>query len=544
LQLFTVATVGLACSSKPSDPHEPSIAESLEVDVEGGRVKGALIDGVISFRGIPYAAAPAGERRWAAPDAVMEWDGVRPAVSFGSDCMQTLGGDEPVQTTPAEDCLFVNVWTPPDAAPDAALPVMVWIHGGGFVGGGSSIPFYDGSAFSRRGLVVVSLNYRLARLGFFAHPALSNASPPVAGNFGFMDQIAALAWVQRNIAAFGGDPAKVTLVGESAGGASVLALATSPAMTGAFRGVVVLSGGGRTGLAIRDQAGGTPERPSADQLDSAYAATLGVEGSDAAALAALRALPAGDVQGDLTLRTLAAEALFGDGHFQGTQMRDGNIVLDDPGDRLLAGAIPSVPIVVGTTAQEFPVVLPPRDDPFAYFGPDAASARAAYGVPEGPLTDELVQAIVLGISQDITMHEPARFIARQMTTLGNPAWLYRFTYTAESTRPQSMSGQTHAGELPLLFDTLPARYADSVTERDRQTAAAFNHSIANFVLTGNPNGEGAPDWPRFDPALPALLNFTMDDGPVYGVDPLSARLDLVQRAVERDLETALPAEEQ
>jgi para-nitrobenzyl esterase len=409
--------------------------------------------------------------------------------------------------------------------------VLVWIHGGGFVGGGSSIPFYDGSAFARRGLVVVSLNYRLARLGFFAHPALLAASPS-AGNFGFMDQLAALGWVRRNIARFGGDPSQVTLMGESAGGASVLALATSPAASELFQRIVVLSGGGRIGLAIRDRTGGTSDRPSADQLDASYAASLGIEGDGASALAALRELPAADVQGDLTLRTLAAEALLGSGHFQGTQMRDGELVLDDPGDRLRAAAVPAVPILLGTTAIEFPAVLPPRTDPLAYFGPESDAARAAYQVPEGQLPPELLAALVIRISQDITMQEPARFVAEQMTALGNLAWLYRFTYTAESQRPESL-GQTHAGELPFLFDTLEARYGADVTDRDRATAGAFNAAVAQFARSGNPNASDAPEWPSFDPARPGLLSFTLDEGPVYGPDALEPRLDLVERAAER-----------
>nr|HMN29434.1 carboxylesterase family protein [Caldilineaceae bacterium] len=212
--------------------------------IDSGLIEGTLADSVLSFKGIPYAAPPLGDLRWRAPQPVTPWTGVRQTTAFGADCAQAPGDVEKIQTTPSEVCLFVNVWRPSEIEPRPEgarkLPVMVWIHGGGFVGGGASIPWYDGSAFARQGMVVISLNYRLGRLGFFAHPALLAAQEGPVGNFGFMDQIAALQWVQRNAAAFGGDPQQVTLVGQSAGGASVLALLTSPVTTGLFQQVVVL----------------------------------------------------------------------------------------------------------------------------------------------------------------------------------------------------------------------------------------------------------------------------------------------------------------
>ncbi|MCB0158480.1 MAG: carboxylesterase family protein [Caldilineaceae bacterium] len=527
--------LGTACTA-PGDWPLLSVTSQTDrapvVATDAGRVAGAVQDGVVAFKGIPYAAPPVGDLRWRAPQPVTRWDGVRPAATFGADCAQAPGDLEQIQTTPAEDCLFVNVWRTVDNGGDTLLPVMVWIHGGGFVGGGTSIPWYDGSAFARQGIVVVSLNYRLSRLGFFAHPALLNAAEGPVGNFGFMDQIAALAWVQRNIVAFGGDPNRVTLVGQSAGGASVLALLTSPAASGLFDQAVVLSGGGRNGLALRAMTGGVPDAPSADQTDAAFAASLDITGAGPEALADLRALPATTVQGDLNLERLAAEALFGQQIFQGTQMIDGEIVVDHPGALLARGQMPAVPLIIGTTAVDLPLFFPPSKlDPFAFFGSDAAAAQAAYAAP--PVLDqESLARLLLSMGADMTMHEPARYVARQMTAHGNPVWLYRFTYTATTNRPGEPA-QSHSGELPFLFDMLDARYDTAVSPADRATAHAFNAYVANFIKSGNPNGEGLTDWPLFDPAQFLLLDFTPDDGPRYGPDPRASRIELVERAFDR-----------
>jgi para-nitrobenzyl esterase len=530
--LLATAIVALGTVPVQAQTEEARLAGGLPTitAVDGGIIAGSVADGVLAFKGIPYAAPPVGALRWRAPQPVVAWQGTRPATAFGPDCAQAPSTIEPLQTIPAEDCLSVNVWRPAEARSSAQLPVLVWLHGGGFVGGGTSIPWYDGSAFARQGIVVVSVNYRLGRLGFFAHPALLNANEGPVGNFGFMDQIAALEWVQRNAPAFGGDPGNVTLVGESAGGAAVLALLTSPAATGLFQRAMVMSGGGRNGLVLRQMTGGTPERPSADQIDAAFAQSLGVTGDGPEALAALRALPAATVQGDYTLERLAVEALLGQQIYQGTQMIDGVTVIDHPGRLLRDGQVPPMPLLIGSTADELPLFLPPRTDPFSYFGDDAEAARVAYNAPP-TLDRESLIALLVQIGMDTTMNEPARFAAKQMTARGNAAWLYRFTYTAEATRP-ALLRQAHAGELPFMFDQLAARYGAAVTTNDEQTANAFNSYVANYAKTGDPNGAGLPVWPRFDPARFELLNFSLDDGPVYGPDPRAARVELVERAAD------------
>ena len=230
------ATAGAAPAPAPSP-----------VKTDSGLVAGVAGDGVIAFKGVPYAAPPVGDLRWRPPQPVVAWTGVRNADQYGHDCMQEPFPSDaaPLGAPPGEDCLYVNVWVPAER-PRTPLPVMVWIHGGGFVNGGSSPAVYDGSRFAKRGLVFVSLNHRLGRFGFFAHPALSKETPSgPLGNYGFLDQIAVLKWVQRNAAAFGGDPKNVTIFGESAGGGSVNTMMISPLAAGLFHKAIVESGGGR-----------------------------------------------------------------------------------------------------------------------------------------------------------------------------------------------------------------------------------------------------------------------------------------------------------
>ncbi|HKJ93667.1 MAG TPA: carboxylesterase family protein, partial [Longimicrobiales bacterium] len=236
--------LAVACSNAPPDL----------VRVDSGRLRGAVADSVASFKGIPYAAPPADSLRWRPPQPVKPWSGTRQATTYGFLCMQKINpNDNGVGPGPArEDCLTLNVWTPV-ARHGGPLPVMVWIHGGGYVNGSGTAALYDGTQLARQGVVVVTINYRLGRFGFFAHPALTKESPDgPLGNYGLMDQIAALKWVRRNIHAFGGDSSEITIFGESAGGGSVLRLMISPMAKGLFRRAVVESGLGRERMARLD----------------------------------------------------------------------------------------------------------------------------------------------------------------------------------------------------------------------------------------------------------------------------------------------------
>jgi len=302
-----------------------------------------------------------------------------------------------------------------------------------------------------------------------------------------------------------------------------------------------MSGGGRKALAARAMTGGTSEQPSADQADAAFAKSLGVEGSGPDALAQLRALPAQALVGDLSVQTILAPAvLAGVRNYDGTPMVDGTIVVGDPGEVLSRRKQARIPVIIGTTAMDLPLFFPPRTDPYSYFGPNADKAKTAYdpavkgGIPSLPgLPVGLVPSLaLLAIAADMTMHEPARFAARSVTAAGNSAWLYRFTYVIDAL-PTRTAGAPHAQEVSYLFDTLDAFYgASRLTDKDRRTAREFSSYIADFVKAGDPNGPGLPNWPKFDASRFDLMNFTLDDGPVFGPDPRAARIELVQEVAE------------
>jgi para-nitrobenzyl esterase len=412
-----------------------------QVTVDGGRLQGHATDGLLVFKGIPYAAPPVGALRWRAPQPVPRWSGVREARAYGPDCMQRpfATDDAPLTTDPAEDCLYANVWRPAQAS--GPLPVLVWVHGGGFVNGGGSPPSYAGAALARQGVLVVSFNYRLGRFGTFDHPALEKAGVDQGRgvNFGILDQIAALEWVKRNIAAFGGDPGNVTVMGESAGGMSVHALLTSPLSQGLFQKAVIQSGG-------EPDARGT--RADATQAGLRFARAQGVADDDAQALAKLRALPAEAVLGDLNLTTL-------DRHYGPTgtyvfPVADGKVVADMAA-AYREGKYNRVPLMVGATADDI-------------------------GGADG------------------YMIQGAKHAAELFARAGLPTWYYRFGYVAEATRAAHPKGAAHASEIPYFFGTVGVRYGGDTRPGDVALSAKASGYLVNFVRSGNPNGEGLPAW--------------------------------------------------
>jgi para-nitrobenzyl esterase len=498
----------------------PAIAASGEVKIETGRLQGVPGGGIVAFKGIPFAAPPVGDLRWRPPQPPKPWTGVRPASAYGADCMQEPfpGDAAPLGVTPAEDCLYANVWAPQGTARN--LPVMVWIYGGGFVNGGSSPAVYDGSKFAKRGVVLVSFNYRIGRFGFFAHPALTREYPaePKA-NYGYMDQIAALQWVRKNIAAFGGDPENVTIFGESAGGGSVLAMMTSPLAKGLFQKAIIESGGGRSNL-LGDRyvsRAGKTGTPSGESVGLAFGKSAGIAGEDAAALAALRKLPAAKIVSGLNMATMSVPTYAG-------PMIDGKVVVESPGEAYAAGRGARIPVMIGATNADIGFASARTvDELFAPFGAHRNPLKAAYD----PAGRGNAAQVASAFGADQFMVEPSRFLARTIAATGQPAWEFRFSYVAESMRKQ-WPGAPHATEIPFVFDTVAARYGKDLTAADRATAQAANAYWVNFAKKGNPNGQGLPEWPQHSSKSDMLMDFA-NSGPAAKADPCKARLDLVEQ---------------
>jgi para-nitrobenzyl esterase len=362
----------------------------------------------------------------------------------------------PLGTAPAEDCLYANVWRPAGVKAGAKLPVLVWIYGGGFVNGGSSPPTYSGAALARQGIVMVSFNYRLGRFGTFAHPAL--ATTPREVDFGLLDQLAALRWVKRNVAAFGGDPDAVTIIGESAGGMSVHAMLTSPAAQGLFRAAVIQSGG--------DGSYKGASVATAEAAATAFARAKGIDGTGPAAATALHALSGEQVVDGLNLATLGQQQ--GDGRTYSGPVPDGRTFVDGR-EAYRAGRFAHVPVMVGATSNDI-------------------------GGPDG---------VMIGGARDV-----AGLLAKQ----GVPVYYYRFDYVATSAATPDGAGAGHATDIPFFFDTADVKYGAATTSTDRAAATVASRYLVNFVKTGDPNGKGAVPWRRYEAADPAMLTMTRGGG--------------------------------
>jgi len=481
-------------------------AASDTVKVAQGELHGAIAGKVASFKDIPSAAPPVGDLRWRPPQPAKSWAGVRDATAYGPACWQMRKVAADVKQS--EDCLQLNVWTPANFKPGAKLPVMVWIHGGSFTGGSGTLPIYDGTHFAERGVVLVTVNYRLGRLGFFYHPAIAAEQPgaPLA-NYGMMDNLAALKWVQANIAAFGGDPKNVTAFGESAGGILINDLMSTPKSKGLFAKAISESGFGRIpGLPLKGDAG-----PSAEKQGLAYAASLGVSGTGAEAMKALRAV---------TAEQLSA------GKGQITPILDGVIMPEGPAAAFAAGHEMKVPYIAGGNSWE--ASLFPTNNAIERTGALHDRIVAAYGGAANPVASQ-------DYATEATVIEPDRNLARLHTRNGQKAWNYYVSYLPPSQRGKA-HGMSHGGELMYVFGTLPARDIDignrhiaAATPQDRKISAAMTDAWTAFAKTSDPDSAAGVAWPPYDPATETVLEF--------GVDGVHARpafhkttLDLVEQA--------------
>ncbi|OYQ31494.1 carboxylesterase [Niveispirillum lacus] len=488
-------------------------ADGPLVRTEAGTVRGLSADGVDRFLGIPFAAPPVGDLRWRPPAPAATWTGERPAFTYGADCAQKpfIRDDAPLATQPSEDCLFLNVWRPAQRAGEK-LPVMVWIHGGGYVNGGTSPAIYDGSRLALDGVVVVSANHRLGRLGFFAHPALTaEAAGGATANFGFMDQIAALRWVATNIASFGGDPANVTIFGESAGGESVNILLSSPPAQGLFHKAIAMSGGGRSTLLP------TPTLAVGENAGHRFAARQGITDTGPAALSALRALPVDIVVGTLNLASLSAAD-----DYSGPVI-DGQLMPAEPIDQFRAGKAAKIPVMLGATSADGWYSGGSKENILAAFGPLAAEATRLYD----PTGQDSALQVGQRVNGDAMFIEPARATGRALAAQGQPVYLYRFSYVAQNRRG-IWTGTPHAKELPFVFDRVLARYGTAATPADLTMAARLRSYWTGFARTGVPAAPDGPAAPRLTADDERIIDFT-NDGPRITIDPLRDRLDLVER---------------
>jgi para-nitrobenzyl esterase len=496
--LAAALTFGAACAAAP-------------VHIAQGDLQGVTAGAVESFKGVPFAAPPVGDLRWRPPAAAPSWTGVKIADAFGPICVQLNAarfGDMPM----SEDCLTLNVWRPAGAAPGAKLPVMVWIYGGAFIQGASALPFYDGTHFAQQGVILVSLNYRLGRFGFFAHPALDSGPGPIA-NYGLMDQIAALAWVKANIAAFGGDPSNVTVFGESAGAISVNYLMASPAARGLFAKAISESGFGRASpRPLKGDKG-------AESFGEAFAAAHGIEGDDVAAAAALRALPADAL--NTPFGGLGDPALP-------NPILDGQIIVESIAQAFGRGAEAHVPYLEGGNSYEASLIPHIGDDPgpvIARAG-DPAQVEALYGGAPAP-------EVARELTTDALITEPDRLLARDMARQGLPVWVYHFSYVPTILR-QSAYGAAHGSEIPYVFDnlldrpiTFGGRDIRAATPDDHRIATAMHAYWVSFAKTGDPDSAGGPAWPRASAPGDPLLEFGAD-GIAVRPDFEKPRLDLLE----------------
>jgi para-nitrobenzyl esterase len=431
LAVFTLALA--ACAAAPS----PAVGgDSAVVKIDTGELKGVAGNGVTAFKGVPYAAPPVGKLRWKPPMRAAKWDGVRDATGYGAICMQKMPNpDNGIgQYAASEDCLNLNVWTS-DTTRGAKKPVMVWIHGGGFVNGSGNADLYDGTELAKRGVVVVTINYRLGRLGAFAHPLLTAEAKggPIA-NYGLMDSVAALEWVKRNIAAFGGDRKNVTIFGESAGGMQVNRLMISPNARGLFSRAIVQSGAGRERtrwLSTVSPAG----FPSAESDGETFVTSLGVT---ATSVSDLRAIPA-----DRIIAAGDPSTFSGGG-----PIVDGTIFPMDVAEAFEKGLEAKIPYMIGSNSVEFPTTAASVDARLAAISPLNPGERAAL---EKLYPD--VDTFAANIVGDIVFTEPARYLAGLHAKHGNATYLYRFSILSESVRTR-MKGTQHAQERQYVFDTM------------------------------------------------------------------------------------------
>ena len=490
--LFMLST-GIALAQQPAP-----------VKVAEGLLQGVYENGLTAYKGIPFAAPPVGELRWRAPQPPAKWNGVMPAIKFAPAPMQ--GGNPP--SGKSEDCLYLNVWTPAKSVNDK-IPVLVWIYGGGFSFGSTSEPVYSGEKLAQKGVILVSIAYRVGQLGFLAHPELSAESPDhSSGNYGLLDQIAALKWIQKNIAAFGGDPGKVTIFGESAGAISVSMLCASPLANGLFQGAVSQSGGSFGPTRVTTFPG---ENMKTLKQAEAEGQTY-VQKAGAASIAELRKISADKIPS-------------GFGMAGGWPIVDGYVIPDDEYKLYEAKKYNDVPVLIGYNSDEG-----------ASFSPAKTPQEYLEGVKKryGKFAGDLIKAYPAG---ENVVPKTARDLARdaafgwhtwswaklQSKTGKSKVYYYYFDQHPDypSNSPHYGYGSPHGQDVAYVFAHLDTSNVQT-SKSDLAISEAMATYWTNFAKYGNPNGKGVPEWPAFSNKNPLLMYFnqTPYTGPVPAEESL------------------------
>ena len=496
-----------------SDADQRDVIGSDIVTTASGAVRGTFADAnniVRVFKGIPYAEPPTGDNRWRAPSPVKPWVGVRDASRYSADCFQTnsVQGWSGLGRTQAEDCLYLNVWAPVDAAAEKK-PVMVWIHGGGFIIGSGSEPRTDGASLASNGVVLVTINYRLGPFGFLAHPALSKESPQgVSGNYGILDQIEALRWVKENIEAFGGDPSNITIFGESAGAMSVCYLSATPLAKGLFDKVIAQSGGCLAPHPTLTEASHVLSydapivnqvRGSGYEIGLQIAARLGVEGEGDNVLPALRSIEA-----EALIQKLADEkatiywrSVFVDGY-----------VFPDQMYRLYGTSEVSNPdVLIGFNSEEGANLWSTQVE----LAPDAWRQYVAEKRPG--YTQQFISAYeqdaarstrfaIQNMHADYMFGWDTRTWARKAVEQGNDAFVYVFQHPAPLPKIGRSMGSPHGSDVEYVFGSSVSGLWEEVDYKVSKTLQSY---WVNFAKTGNPNGPGLADWPAYNREDEAFL---------------------------------------
>jgi para-nitrobenzyl esterase len=495
------------------------LAGADSVRVAGGRLRGTVGSkpGIRAFLGIPYAAPPVGAKRWRAPEPAAKWTGERAADRFGNRCIQTTPFPDMIFQSPAEseDCLYLNIWTPAKSGA-ARLPVMVWIHGGGYFSGASDETRHDGSVLASKGVVLVTINYRLGVLGFLAHPELTKESPHHAsGNYALLDQIAALRWVRDNIAAFGGNPRNVTIFGESAGSFAVSALMASPLARGLFQKAI-----GESGAHFSAKGGSLPTLPlaEAEKMGAELGASLGAK-----TLAEMRALPAASFAKAIASTPTKFSPIV-----------DGYALPADPWDIFAQGKQAHVPLLAGWNSAESKSIAPEaataaglEDSLKKQFPDDLEAARKAY-----PASSARLSAIALA-SDNFIAYPTWKWIEMQATT--GKATVYRYLFdhvvpTATGEPPAGDPGAGHATDIEFVFSTLDSRKL-AWRDSDRKVSDLLVSYWINFAKHGNPNGPGLKPWPPYDEKSHELM--LLDENPKVVKETHRDRYELQDRATVR-----------